>query len=168
MRTLIFLLLTWVIYTSSNAANNEVYIDQKIGSGNNAITIEQSANINSYNVTNITVTGFDNIGTVNQLANGNAYHNFITTVTGNTNTFDIQQSGSAGHALDLTIIGNGNSATVKQNGNNSHQASVTLINAGGPASINLTQQSNVGQNYSVIQQCATAAGCSVSITQSGQ
>jgi hypothetical protein len=150
------------------AADNSVYIDQRPGSADNSIIIEQTVHNSGKNSTDITITGISNNGTVNQTANSSAYHNFTAVITGNTNTFNITQSGNAGHVLELTLSGNGHAATVTQQGNNSHQANVTLINAGGASNLNLNQQSNIGQNYSIIQQCANSAGCSVSVTQSGQ
>jgi hypothetical protein len=150
------------------AADNSVYIDQGAGSANNSITIEQTVHSTGKNAVDITITGIGNIGTVNQIANSNAYHNFTAVITGNTNSFNVTQSGNSGHTLELTLTGNGHAASVTQQGNNGHQANITLINAGGASNLNLNQQSNIGQNYSIIQQCANSAGCAVSVTQSGQ
>jgi hypothetical protein len=150
------------------AADNSVYIDQRAGSANNSITIEQTVQSTGKNAVDITITGIGNIGTVNQVANSNAYHNFTAVITGNTNLFNVTQTGNAGHILELTLTGNGHAASITQQGNNSHQANINLINAGGATTLNLVQQSNIGQNYSLTQQCANPSGCSVSVTQSGQ
>jgi hypothetical protein len=150
------------------AADNSVYIDQRLGSANNSITIEQTVHSTGKNAVDITITGIGNNGIVNQIANSSAYHNFTSVITGNTNSFNVTQSGTSGHTLELTLTGNGHAAAVIQQGNNGHQANITLINAGGASNLNLNQQSNTGQNYSIIQQCANPSGCSVSVTQSGQ
>jgi len=112
---------------------------------------------------NYTMQGNGGTHRVTQSNNGEKLA-FIS-ITGNNNNETITQSGTGNHFLDLTITGAGNNANITQTGSGGHKATISLINAGGPSNATLTQQGSTAQVYSIIQQCATLSGCSVSVTQ---
>lgn len=112
---------------------------------------------------NYTMSGSGGTHRVTQSNNGEKLA-FIS-ITGSNNNDTVIQSGTGTHFLDLTLTGNNNSANITQKDSGSHKATISLINAGGPSSATLVQQGNVAQVYSITQQCATLAGCSVSVTQ---
>lgn len=112
---------------------------------------------------NYTMTGSGGTHRVTQSNNGEKLA-FIN-ISGNNNNETVIQSGTGNHFLDLSMTGNGNSANITQKDAGSHKATISLINAGGPSSATLVQQGNTPQIYSITQQCANLAGCSVSVTQ---
>jgi hypothetical protein len=57
-----------------------------------------------------------------------------------------------------------NSVSVEQTGNAAHTGTITLTGSS-PTTLNLTQQSNTAQSYSLTQNCVTVGGCSISVTQ---
>ena len=61
--------------------------------------------------------------------------------------------------------GNGHIVSVDQKDGGAHGARIELTNNGGASNINLLQQGNTNQTYSIQQSCATLGGCSVTITQ---
>lgn len=118
---------------------------------------------NSGHFLNYTMTGSGGTHRVTQSNNGEKLA-FIS-ITGNNNNETVIQSGTGNHFLDLSITGNGNSASITQKDSGNHKATISLINAGGPSSASLVQQGSISQIYSITQQCANLAGCSVSVTQ---
>jgi hypothetical protein len=230
---------------------NYVYIDQKIGSSNNSVTVEQTGNYNkisgiggtdyatingSSNTLNIkqgdtlgknliefNVTGNTNNVTIWQardVTNGvqdgteSGGHYAGLGITGNSNTVSIKQGNQGGsssghfglmyitgsnnnmslkqgmngektafitvdgsnnigsvtqwggtHYADLVLTGNGHTADVTQSGVTTHKATINLTNNGGASNVTLVQQGTTAQNINITQQCATLAGCSVSVTQ---
>jgi hypothetical protein len=46
-----------------------------------------------------------------------------------------------------------------------HGARIEVTNNGGSSNINVLQQGNANQTYSIQQSCATVGGCSVTVTQ---
>jgi hypothetical protein len=118
---------------------------------------------NSGHFLNYTMTGNGGTHRVTQANNGEKLA-FIS-ISGSNNNETVVQSGTGNHFLDLSMSGNGNSANITQKDAGSHKATISLINAGGPSSATLVQQGNTAQIYSITQQCANLAGCSVSVTQ---
>lgn len=110
-----------------------------------------------------TIVGNFNNSTVIQ-SNNNEKRAFID-ISGNGNNSTVLQSGTGNHYLDLSLSGNNNNASVTQQGSGSHKATINLSNVGGPSAATLVQQGSTGQVYNITQQCATLAGCSVSVTQ---
>jgi hypothetical protein len=107
---------------------NHLYLEQKIGSSGNAVTVEQTGNYNKIaglGGGNYAVIDGDN-NTVNIKQGDTLGKNLIEfSITGNTNTVNIWQARNAttglqtgqesgGHYTGLNIAGNTNSLTVKQ------------------------------------------------------
>lgn len=112
---------------------------------------------------NYSMSGSGGTHRVTQSNNGEKLA-FIS-ITGNSNNETVTQSGTGSHFLDLTMSGNNNSANITQTGSGSHKATINLANVGGASSLTLIQQGSTNQVYSITQQCANLAGCSVSVTQ---
>lgn len=131
----------------------------------NSVLLRQgnSGGVSSGHYANIVITGSGNEGTIKQSDNNSKI--VFVNVSGNHDVFLVNQLGTGQHFLDLTLIGNGNSASITQNGSAAHKATISLSNAGGPSSATLIQQGSTAQIYSITQQCANLAGCSVSVTQ---
>ena len=136
-----------------------------INGDSNTVTIKQ--NNDGGNVSGhfafLYLTGNTNTITIAQ-ANDNEKKVFAT-ATGNSNTMSITQQGTGNHYLDISVNGNSNTASVTQKDSGTHKATVNLTNSGGASNLTLIQQGSTGQTYSIFQQCANAAGCSVSVTQ---
>lgn len=77
---------------------------------------------------------------------------------------DITQTG-IGHDISVDLAGGNKTVTVNQNGIGMHQADITLT--GTASSVNLTQSGSIQQNFSVISNCTSTAGCSPIIVQQG-
>jgi len=54
---------------------------------------------------------------------------------------------------------------VLQQGAGAHASTINVTNAGGAATVNVSQSGSTAQVYSLTQSCATASGCSTTITQ---
>jgi hypothetical protein len=107
---------------------NYVYIDQKIGSSNNSVTVEQTGNYNKisgFGGTTYSVIDGDN-NTINIKQGDTLGKNLIEfSVTGNTNNITLWQarnittglqdgSESGGHYIGLSVSGNLNTIAIKQ------------------------------------------------------
>jgi hypothetical protein len=86
-------------------------------------------------------------------------------VNGNINSISNNQSGSGTKYSDLKTIGSGHSIVLEQKDFGQHAARIEITNNGGASTINVTQQGNVNQTYSIQQSCATVGGCAVTMTQ---
>ena len=64
----------------------------------------------------------------------------------------------------MTINNSDNDIDIIQKGSAPHSATVTLSGSYG-TDLDLTQQGNTTQSYTLSQSCATIGGCSVSVTQ---
>ena len=140
------------------------YTGINISGSTNTLSIKQTndGGTTSGHFAYVDVTGSGNSGTLKQSSNGEK--TFFGIVNGNTNMFDVTQQGS-GSYLDLSLTGTGHNVTATQKDAGSHKATVNLTNAGGSSNITLVQQGSTAQNINITQQCATLAGCSVSVTQ---
>ena len=140
------------------------YMGLNINGSTNTLSLKQSndGGTTSGHFAYVDVTGNNNNGTLKQMGNGEK--TFFGIVNGNTNVFDITQQGT-GSFLDLSLTGNGHNVTANQKDAGSHKATVNLTNSGGSSTVNLIQQGSVAQSINITQQCATLAGCSVSVTQ---
>jgi len=108
------------------------------------------------------ITGSNNNISLKQ--GGNGEKTAFIAVDGSSNTGSVTQWGGI-HYTELVLTGNGHTANVSQSGTTTHKATVNLTNAGGASNVTLTQQGTTAQNINITQQCATLAGCSVSVTQ---
>jgi hypothetical protein len=140
------------------------YMGLNITGSTNTLSLKQSneGGSTSGHFAYVDITGNTNQGTLKQTGNGEK--TFFGIVNGNTNVFDITQQGT-GSYFDLSLTGTGHNVTANQKDAGSHKATVNLTNAGGSSTVNLIQQGTTAQNINITQQCATLAGCSVSVTQ---
>jgi len=140
------------------------YMGLNVNGSTNTLSLKQSndGGATSGHFAYVDVTGNNNTGTLKQVGNGEK--TFFGIVNGNTNVFDVTQQGS-GSFFDLSLTGNGHNVTANQKDAGSHKATINLTNAGGSSTVNLIQQGTTAQNINITQQCATLAGCSVSVTQ---
>jgi hypothetical protein len=90
--------------------------------------------------------------------------NFIS-VNGNTNTITNNQTGTGTKYSDIKATGNGHTIMLDQKDGGQHAARIEVTNNGGASNINVLQQGNTNQTYSIQQSCATAGGCSVTVIQ---
>ena len=86
-------------------------------------------------------------------------------VTGNSNIIDVTQQHNSSKFLDITLNGNAHDVTVLQKGLGAHNATIDLTYGSASSTVDLTQQGDSNQSYSLTQTCYTAGGCSVSVTQ---
>ena len=66
---------------------------------------------------------------------------------------------------DITLNGNAHDVTILQKGTGAHNATIDLTYGSASSTVDLTQQGDSNQSYSLTQTCYTAGGCSVSVTQ---
>jgi hypothetical protein len=90
--------------------------------------------------------------------------NFIS-VDGNSNTVNNTQIGNTTKYSDIKTVGNDHSIVINQKDGGQHAARIEVTNNGGASNINVLQQGNTNQTYSIQQSCATVGGCSVTMTQ---
>jgi hypothetical protein len=140
------------------------YMGLNIAGSTNTLSLKQSndGGTTSGHFAYVDITGSGNQGTLKQMGNGEK--TFFGIINGNTNVFDVTQQGS-GSFFDLSLTGNGHNVTANQKDAGSHKATINLTNSGGSSTVNLIQQGTTAQNINITQQCATLAGCSVSVTQ---
>jgi hypothetical protein len=144
--------------------------------GDHIIRIDLDGNLNDIDIAqrnnttypqghfvDLTVAGNSNNVDVLQISDYGK--DLFATITGNSNTVDVFQHGNANHFADITLTGDGHLINLEQNGSASHSATINLTNGSAPSTLNLTQDSNTPQSYSLEQTCYTAGGCSTTLTQ---
>jgi hypothetical protein len=109
------------------------------------------------------ISGSNNTVTLNQTGDGEK-RNF-TNVSGDLNIINHLQNGTGTKYSDIKATGNGHSITLDQKDGGAHAARIEVTNNGGASTVNVSQQGNTNQTYSVQQLCATVGGCSVGIQQ---
>ena len=109
------------------------------------------------------ISGSNNTVTLNQTGDGEK-RNF-TNVNGDLNIINHLQNGTGTKYSDIKATGNGHSITLDQKDGGAHAARIEVTNNGGASTVNVLQQGNTNQTYSVQQSCATVGGCSVGIQQ---
>ena len=139
---------------------NSNYMKVDVNGYGNSLTGSQT-NTNTSHYAETSITG--NSNTVNHSQSGNTNNMMFTTISGNNNTVTATQSGTGNHYLDTKLTGNGNTALVDQSGSTQNKATIDLTNAGGPATVDLQQTG--GKNFSIIQSCVNAAGCTTTVRQ---
>lgn len=141
------------------------YAGLGINGDSNTVTMKQNndGGLNSGHFSLLYIVGNTNNITIAQ-ANDNEKKVFAT-ATGDSNVMNIVQQGTGNHYLDISLNGNGHNASVTQKDSGTHKATINLTNSGGSSNLTLVQQGATGQTYSIFQQCANAAGCSVNVTQ---
>jgi uncharacterized protein YraI len=109
------------------------------------------------------ISGNNNTIVNNQSGNGEKI-SFISN-NGNANAISSTQSGSGTKYSDIKATGNGHTVMLDQKDGGAHGARIEVTNNGGSSNINVLQQGNANQTYSIQQSCATVGGCSVTVTQ---
>jgi hypothetical protein len=139
---------------------------QTINGNNNSVNVYQHNTGGAQVVGHFTetlISGSNNTVNLNQLGDGEK-RNF-TNINGNLNTVNHLQSGAGTKYSDIKTTGNGHSITLDQKDGGAHAARIEVTNNGGSSTVNVLQQGNTNQTYSVQQSCATVGGCSVGIQQ---
>lgn len=136
-----------------NGFSNHVDVYQT-NSGGAAVTGHFSA---------ATIMGDTN--TVNVYQTGDGEKQSFININGNSNTITNNQYGTGSKYADIKATGNGHTLSLDQKDGGNHAARIDVTNNGGASNINVIQQGNTNQTYSIQQSCATAGGCSVTITQ---
>ena len=144
--------------------------------GDHIIRIDIDGNLNDIDITqrnnttypqghfvDLTVAGNSNNVDVLQISDYGK--DLFATITGNSNTVDVFQHGNANHFADITLTGDGHLINLEQNGTASHSATINLTNGSAPSTLNLIQDSNTPQSYSLEQTCYTVGGCSTTLIQ---
>lgn len=109
------------------------------------------------------ITG--NTNTVNVSQTNNAEKTSFISVGGNANNITNNQAGTGAKYSDIKTTGNGHTVFLDQKDAGNHNARIEVTNAGGASNINVIQQGNTNQVYSIQQSCATVGGCNVTLTQ---
>jgi hypothetical protein len=96
---------------------------------------------------------------------GNADHEArIYTWDGENNDIFFKQKGNGDKYMQLIVRTDNGEQSVVQKGDGAHTATIDLTGAY-TTDLSLTQNSNSNQSYTLTNNCQTAAGCSVSVTQ---
>lgn len=173
---------------------NHIYIDQKIGSANNAVTIEQTGNYNKISGlgggTYAILDGDNNILNIKQ--GDTLGKNLIEfSVTGNANNITLWQarspatglqdgSESGGHYIGLNVNGSTNTLAIKQGNNGATDAGhFAYVDVTGNNNNGAVRQSNDGGKtffgivngntniFDIVQQDASAKYLDLSLTGNG-
>ena len=118
--------------------------------------------------TELNVTGDSNNVHVGQRNGSMGYyapHTALIDITGNSNSIDAEQSNDGVKSVDIDLSGNGHSVISRQMNGGAHTSTIDLSNGGGAYSLNVTQNSQTAQTYSLTGTCYVAGGCAVSVTQ---
>ena len=91
-------------------------------------------------------------------------HSIIANIYADNNDVYVKQMQNGNKTLTLNIYNDWNEVDIIQRKNGAHTATITLTGTN-PTDLFLTQTGNTAQTYSLSQNCVTAGGCSVSITQ---
>ena len=144
---------------------NHLYIDQKIGSSNNSVTVEQTGNYNKISGlggnTYSVVDGDNN--TINIKQGDTLGKNLIEfSVTGNTNNITLWQarnittglqdgSESGGHYIGLNVTGNSNTIAIKQgNEGATNSGHFGLMNVNGNSNTMTLRQAGNGEKTAFV------------------
>jgi len=92
-------------------------------------------------------------------------HDFNFHLAGDWNEINGRQQSSGAKEMNLTIYNDDNDVTLRQKGaNTTHTANITLDGTYG-TDLTLIQLGTTSQSYTLLQDCNTVGGCSVSVTQ---
>lgn len=134
------------------------YLTADVNGYQNNLTSGQTNTIGT-NYTETTINGNNNTANHTQ---GNSQLLF-SMISGNNNTLITSQTGTGQHYLDVKMTGNGHNVNVNQFGSTANNARIDVTNAGGAATVDLEQ--NGGKNFTLIQSCGIASGCSTIVRQ---
>ena len=117
------------------------------------------------NFVRLDIHGDDNVFTGSQKMDNNTIsHSIIVNIYADDNEVFARQAQNGNKSLTLTINNDGNDVYINQRDNGAHTATITLTGSF-PTDLSLTQKGNTTQSYSLTQNCLTASGCNVSVTQ---
>jgi len=133
------------------------------GSGNSLNNHQGNTGVGTGHFSEMLISGNNNTIVNNQSGNGEKI-SFISN-NGNGNAISSTQSGSGTKYSDIKATGNGHTVMLDQKDGGAHGARIEVTNNGGASNINVLQQGNTNQTYSIQQSCATVGGCSVTVTQ---
>lgn len=133
------------------------------GSGNSLNSHQGNTGVGAGHFSEMLISGNNNTIVNNQSGNGEKI-SFISN-NGNANAISSTQSGSGTKYSDIKATGNGHTVMLDQKDGGAHGARIEVTNNGGSSNINVLQQGNANQTYSIQQSCATVGGCSVTVTQ---
>ena len=91
-------------------------------------------------------------------------HTMNVNIYADNNSVYAYQAQNGNKTLNLTINNDGNDVYIKQRDNGAHSATITLTGSYA-TDLDLIQKGNTAQSYTLTQNCLTASGCSVSVTQ---
>jgi hypothetical protein len=134
------------------------YLTADVTGYQNNLTSSQTNTIGT-NYTETTINGNNN--TVNHTQGNNQL--LFSMISGNNNTLVTSQTGTGQHYLDVKMTGNGHNVNVNQFGSTANNARIDVTNAGGAATVDLDQGG--GKNFTLIQSCGIASGCSTIVNQ---
>ena len=161
-----------VVVIRQTKHNNVIEYDQITGDSNqiglfqgeNIYGWEQSGTHGNNNNISINVEGKENTVGHQQLHN---YHDVDNDIQGDGNTVWTNQQNYGAKSIDLTINNDNNDVDIDQrNGNTStsHSATVDLDGSYG-TTLDVNQSGWAPNSLSLSQNCMTAGGCSVTVTQ---
>ena len=162
---------------SKTAAKNTIKLWHITGSSN-AVRWGQGAALNNSSDTTFSADTDDSGGQYalidihgnrNSLAGyqmnaGDGAHTSDIYIWGDDNSAWIRQKNNSTKNLDLLIKNDDNAVAILQKDHAAHSAAITLDGNYG-TNLNLTQQSNTAQSYTLIQNCMTVGGCNISVIQ---
>ena len=109
---------------------------------------------------NNSISGFQQNG-----GGSNSGHVFNSLIWSDNNTMWLRQQGDGTKTLNITTRNDGNTLDVRQKGNNANHAASIDLRGTYPTDLTLFQRGGIDQSYTLIQNCLTTGGCSVSVIQ---
>ena len=164
----------WNNVTSTDS--NKIYID--VAGDSNGIDVGQGCKfLYSWSTTcsrdtyeeaghtmEINVTGdYNSIRGGQKAGTASPDHNLVMDIDSDNNSVFFTQAGSGPKDLDLTIKNSGNAVSIHQL-YGTHTATIELDGTSGTA-LDLIQTGSGTQTYTLMQNCLTIGGCSVSVVQ---
>lgn len=137
----------------ANASDETFSTDVGSEGGNHQLNLDIHGNNNS-------VAGFQRNGAMNQFSG----HTATLYIYANDNALWAKQENDGAKTLNYTSNTDDNTGHIVQRGSGAHSATVTLQGAYS-TSLNLLQQGTTAQSYTLFQDCQTASGCGITITQ---
>lgn len=148
---------------TENYSRGDHIIKLNVDGNLNAVEVIQRATGTAGHYADIDVTG--NSSNFDVLQKDASEKQVFIDVTGNSNVIDITQMDNSTKFADITLNGNAHDVTILQKGTGVHNATIDLTYGTASSTLDLTQQGNSNQSYSLTQTCRTSGGCSVSLTQ---
>ena len=137
----------------ANASDETFSTDLGSEGGNHTLNLDIHGNNNS-------VAGFQRNGAMNQFSG----HTATLYIYANDNSLWVKQENDGTKTLNYTSRTDDNTGHIVQKGSGSHTSTINLTGTY-PSTLNLLQDSSTNQSYTLTQNCVTAGGCSVSVTQ---